>query len=400
MPDSPPPPESGSDAAAAAADGEAATEAADDDAAAAAEHEAAEDDYLRSHWRDPRAVLARRELRSLADEKTIVLALLIQLFVAAFSSFLVVGLVSMYQPGSVAGVTVDAAVTGDAADGLLETLDQQPGIQGEYYDSSDAAMDAFQRGDTQVVFEAQHASDGGVAVLTTVPEANVRTTVVVVEVRKALRAYERAERTEQVAYLATEPLALPGQSTSSPYFGFSYTVLVPLLLLLPAFIGGSVTVDSITEEIDRGTLELLRVAPLSPAAIVDGKLLAAVLLAPAQAALWIALLSFNGTPVANLPALLTLTTAFALAVSALGAAVSLLTPDRRAAQFLYSTGVLGLFGAATLLPGSPANTIARLAIDSADATVYATVGGYVALATAAYLGVRLLVDRVDMGALA
>lgn len=380
MPERPPRPESGSD--------DVKNDATDP-----------QEDYLRSLWRDPRAVLARRELRSLADEKTIVLALLIQLFVAAFSSFLVVGLVSMYQPGSVAGVTVDAAVTGDAADGLLGTLDQQPGIEGEHYDSSDAAMDAFQRGDTQVVFEAQRASDGGVAVLTTVPEANVRTTVVVVEVRKALRAYERTERTERVEYLANEPLALPGQSPSSPYFGFSYTVLVPLLLLLPAFIGGSVTVDSITEEIDRGTLELLRVAPLSPAAIVDGKLLAAVLLAPAQAALWMALLSFNGTPVANLPALLTLTTAFALAVSALGAAVSLLTPDRRAAQFLYSTGVLGLFGAATLLPGSPVNTIARLAIDSADATVYATVVGYFALATAAYLGVKMVVDGIDMGAL-
>ncbi|MFB6220080.1 MAG: ABC transporter permease, partial [Halolamina sp.] len=327
------------------------------------------------------------------------LALLIQLFVAAFSSFLVVGLVSMYQPGSVAGITVDAAVTGDAADSLLETLDEQPAMDGEQYETRSAAMDAFRGGDVQVVFEAQRAADGRIAVLTTVPDANVRTTVVVVEVRKALRAYERAERVKRVQYLTNEPLALPGQPGSSPYFGFSYTVLVPLLLLLPAFIGGSVTVDSITEEIDRGTLELLRVAPLSPGAIVDGKLLASVLLAPAQAALWMALLTFNGTPVANLPTLLLLTTAFALAVSGLGAAVSLLTPDRRVAQFLYSTGVLVLFGAATLLPGSPANTIARLAVDSADVIVHATVAGYVVLAAAAYFGVRLLVERVDMGAL-
>jgi ABC-2 type transport system permease protein len=384
LPEDPPTPEPGTDAAA-TWDGSAAEEG--------------DQDYLRRLWRDPRAVLARRELRSLADEKTIVLALLIQLFVAAFSSFLVVGLVSMYQPGSVAGVSVDAAVTGEAADSLLETLDDQRGMQAQEYETSSAAMDAFQRGDVQVVFEAQRAADGGIQVLTTVPDANVRTTVVVVEVRKALRAFERAERTDRVEYLSNAPLALPGESASSPYFGFSYTVLVPLLLLLPAFIGGSVTVDSITEEIDRGTLELLRVAPLSPAAIVDGKLLASVLLAPAQAALWMALLDFNGTPVANLPTLLVLTTAFALAVSGLGAAVSLLTPDRRAAQFLYSTGVLALFGAATLLPGSPANTIARLAIDSADETVYATVGGYVLLAVAAYVGVRMVVDRVDMGAL-
>jgi ABC-type Na+ efflux pump permease subunit len=344
-------------------------------------------------------VLARRELRSLANEKTIVLALLIQLFVAAFSSFLVVGLVSMYQPGSVAGVTVDAAVSGDAADGLLDTIADQPGMRGERSGNTSAAMDAFESGEVQVVFDAQRRDDGVIAVDVTVPEATVQTTVIVVEVRETLRAYERAARAERVESLSTEPLTLPGPAGTSPYFGFSYTVLVPLLLLLPAFIGGSVTVDSITEEIDRGTLELLRVAPLSPAAIVDGKLLASVVLAPAQAALWMALLAFEGTPVANLPALLLLTTAFALAVSALGAAVSLLTPERRAAQFLYSAGVLGLFGAATLLPGSPANTIARLAIDSADAVVYGTVAGYVVLGLGAYVGVRLLVERVDMGAL-
>jgi ABC-2 type transport system permease protein len=379
LPEQPPSPEPGSDA----AEAEPGRDAAED----------AAQGPLRTLWRDPRSVLARRELRSLADEKTIVLALLIQLFVAAFSSFLVVGLVSMYQPGSVAGVTVDAAVTGDASEELLATLGDQSGMRGEYYGSTDAAMDAFDRGDVEVVFEAQHAADGRIQVLTTVPDANVQTTVVVVEVRKALRAYERAERADRVEFLSNDPLALPAQSTSSPYFGFSYTVLVPLLLLLPAFIGGSITVDSLTEEIDRGTMELLRVSPLSPAGIVDGKLLASVVLAPAQAALWMALLAFNGTPVANLPALLLLTTAFALAVSALGAAVALLSPERRAAQFLYSTGVLGLFGAASLLPGSPPNTIARLAVDSAATGTYAVVAGYVVLAVGAYLAVRALVAR-------
>lgn len=87
------------------------------------------------------------------------------------------------------------------------------------------------------------------------------------------------------------------------------------------------------------------------------------------------------------------------AVSGLGAAVALLSPDRRTAQFLYSVGVLALFGAASLLPGSPANTVARLAIVSADATVYVPVIGSVVLSVAGYAVVRALVDRVDVGAL-
>ena len=60
----------------------------------------------------PRATIARRDLASLRSEKTIVLALLIQLFIAAFSSFLVVGLTSLYDPGSVQGGGVDVGVSG------------------------------------------------------------------------------------------------------------------------------------------------------------------------------------------------------------------------------------------------------------------------------------------------
>jgi ABC-2 type transport system permease protein len=356
-------------------------------------------DGLRSVWRAPRTVLARRELSSLADEKTIVLALLIQLFIAAFSSFLVVGLVSMYQPGSVGGVEIDAAVTGDAAEDLEAVLADQASIDGQRYRSEEGAMAAFEAGQVDVVFATDRLPDGRVQVDVAVPDANVETTVVVVQVRETLRAFERTERLDRVGYLSSPPLGLPPTSSASPYFGFSYTVLVPLLLLLPAFIGGSVTVDSLTEEIDRGTLELLRVAPLSAAEIVDGKLVSSVLLAPAQAALWIALLTVNGTPVANAPTLLLLVTAFALAVSGLGAAIALLSPDRRAAQFLYSVGVLVLFAGASLLPGSPANTIARLAIGSADAAVFALVGAYVVFAVAGYLVVRAIVRRVDMGAL-
>jgi len=367
---------------------------------AARERDAAADHgRLRSVWRDPRTVLARKELRSLADEKTIVLALLIQLFVAAFSSFLVVGLVSMYQPGGVGGVSVDAAVSGDAGDELLATLDDRSGVDAREYESPDAAAEAFRRGAVDATLVASHSEEDRIEVAVTVPDENVRTTVTVVQIRDALRAFERDQRATRVEYLDTEPLALPEGSSSSPYYGFSYTVLVPLLLLLPAFIGGSITVDSLSEEIDRGTMELLRVSPLSPVGIVDGKLLASVLLAPAQAGLWMALLTVNGTPVANLPALLALTTAFTLAVSALGAAVALLSPDRRAAQFLYSTGVLGLFGAASLLPGSPPNTIARLAVNSASLTTYGVVAGYVTLAVGASVAVRALVARRGVAAL-
>ncbi|MFB6068373.1 MAG: ABC transporter permease [Halobacterium sp.] len=341
---------------------------------------------------DPRLTIARRELQVLRSEKTIVLALLIQLFIAAFSSFLVVGLVSLYDPGSVEGYTVDAGVTGNASDDLLAVARDTESLDAETFPTTAAAMDAFHRGRVDVVLDTTHR-DGRLGVTVTAPDSNVRTTVVVVTVRDLLQALERVERRQRASHLTATPLDLPPPATTSPYFGFTYTVLIPLLLFLPVFISGSIAVDSITEEFERGTLELLRVAPVSMVDIVDGKVWAAAALAPGQATLWIVLLELNGTRVANAAPLLALVAGLALFVVALGTVVALFAPDRRSAQFLYSVGVLVGFGGATLVPFNPINVVARLAIGSPGPAALAAVATYVGLAAAAYVGLRRLVPR-------
>ena len=67
------------------------------------------------HLANAGLVVARRDLASLSREKTIVLALAIQLFIAAFSSFLLVGLVSLYDPASAPGGDIDVGVAGNAS---------------------------------------------------------------------------------------------------------------------------------------------------------------------------------------------------------------------------------------------------------------------------------------------
>ena len=49
------------------------------------------------------AVVAKKEFFGLASEKTILLAVLLQVFIALFSSFLMVGLTSMYDPAALSG---------------------------------------------------------------------------------------------------------------------------------------------------------------------------------------------------------------------------------------------------------------------------------------------------------
>jgi ABC-type Na+ efflux pump permease subunit len=339
-------------------------------------------------------IVARRELSVLTREKTIVLALAIQLFIAAFSSFLVVGLVSLYAPGEVEGYTVEVAVAGDASDDLLAAVDETDGITARTYTSETAARDAFDRGEVAAVQTAERR-DGQVHVDTVAPTSNVRTTVVVVQLRETLRTYERAERRDRSAFLDAEILALPPEPRSSPYYGFTYTVLVPLLLFLPPFISGSVAVDTITEEIERGTLELLRVAPLSIVDIVGGKALAMTLLAPVQAGLWMLLLGLNGITIANLLTLLVLVTAITPIVVALGIGLGLALGKRRPAQLLYSVLALVIFGALIAIPEHPATTAAKLAVGSPELLTYGHVAGYVVVAAAVLFVGRRAITGVD-----
>ncbi len=339
-------------------------------------------------WR-ARLTIARREIGSLRSEKTIVLALLIQLFVATFSSFLVVGLVSLYDPGSVEGYELDMAVTGNASDEVMQAVRQQSGISPTRYATAADARADFQDRRVDAVMVATQGEDGTVYVTTSVPKENLRTTIIVVQVRDTLESMEENLRRDYRGSLEHTVLEVPQKRGSSPYFGFTYTVLVPLLMFLPVFISGSIAVDSLTEEMQRGTLELLRVAPVSLADIVDAKLLATAVLAPLQAAVWLLLLWVNGTNIANWPMLVAMVAGLSFTVVTVGLTIALLSSDRRQAQFLYSTGVLGAITVTGLLPEHPANTIARLAIGSAGPFTWGFAVGYVLLGVVTYLGMRV-----------
>jgi ABC-type Na+ efflux pump permease subunit len=345
-----------------------------------------------------RLVVGRREIGSLSREKTIVLALVIQLFVAGFSSFLVVGLTSLYSPGSVSGGGVEVAVVGDAGEDVVEAAEAAGDVSARLYSDAAAAEAAFDAGRVDALVEAR-TIEGRIAVTVTAPEEGLKKTLVVVRVRSVLETLERTEREARAGSLESGIVPLPPPVDASPYLGFTYTVLVPMLLLLPAFIVGSVAVDGVTEEVERGTLELLRVTPLSLAAILEGKALALAALGPAQALLWVGLLSLNGIPVANLGLLAVFVTALSVTAVALGVGTTLLVADRQRAQLLYSFCVLGLLTAATALPAGPTSTAALLAIDSPRPLTAPAVVAYALLAVGLALLVRWYVGRVDPASL-
>ncbi len=344
-----------------------------------------------------RLTIGNRELSAISREKTIVLALLIQLFVAAFSSFLVVGLTSLSDPSSVEGGEVEIAAVGNATDELVAASRGTNTDVVRYPSETDARL-AFDEGRVDTVVEARYdPTDRGkkIAIEALVPQSSLRKTLIVVQLRETLERLERQERRERAQYIDAPLVPLPPAVQASPYFGFTYTILLPLLLFLPVFISGSIAVDSVTEEIERGTLELLRVAPVSLTAIVDGKALAMAALAPLQAVLWIALLSVNGIGVSNVPSLVLVVASLAVGLVAVGVGLAIAVPSRQRAQLLYSLAILVFFTGATALPEHPAGTVAKLAVDSPTATTQLMVLAYAAAALALAAVVRAAVARVD-----
>jgi ABC-type Na+ efflux pump permease subunit len=333
-----------------------------------------------------RGTVARQELSSLSRERTIVLALFIQLVIAGFSSFLVVGLTLLYDPGAVDRETTTVGIPGGVSDRLVAAAEESEDVDPERFESAGDALSAFEDGvvDT-VVIGTRVATERGtrIQVDALAPADDLQTTLVVVSLRSYLSDVETIERAARSNRLEFSPLAVPEEESGSSFFGFTYTILLPLLLFLPPFLSGSIAVDSVTEERERGTLELLRVAPVTLVKIIDRRAAVMLLLAPLQAVLWIGLLQFNGFGVSNVPALVAFVAVITAVTVAIGVGLALVTGTRRHAQLLYSVLVLALLGVAVVAPEHPATTAALLAADRPPGVTFAHV------AVTAVLGVGL-----------
>ena len=78
------------------------------------------------------SIIAKKEFRGLFNERTILLAVLLQLFIALFSSFLMVGLTSMYDPSSLSKYSrfrYNVAYAGNDSQ-VLDYLSDKPGLPG------------------------------------------------------------------------------------------------------------------------------------------------------------------------------------------------------------------------------------------------------------------------------
>ncbi len=324
-------------------------------------------------------IVARKELSGINYEKTILFAILLQLFVAMFSSFLMVGLTSLYDPASVSQYSryrYSIAYAGNDSS-LLGRLRESDDFAVYEMDLSTALESLKERKVAAVLFVPATPADSPDPVQVTLYtlQNDLQATVVGVKVKDVLIAFEDDLRAIRSSRIANQPVPVdfPPAGRAAGFYEFVFGLLVPLLIFMPAIISASLVIDLITEEYQHETLETLISTPVTFAEMVWGKVLACEVLVPVQAGAWLVLLGVNGIRLENPGPVLLLVSVGSLILILLSALTALHYRERTAAQFIYSTALVVVILLVLAVPGNPLNLVVRASVGNAGPEIYGAV---------------------------
>lgn len=324
-------------------------------------------------------LVAKKEIRGLFSERTILLAVVLQLFIALFSSFLMVGLTSMYNPASLSGYShfrYSIAYTGNESQ-LLSYLDDSQDFRVYRMDLSTAVQALRERRLSAVIYVPDTAINADDPVKLTLYTLNndIQGAVVNVKLKDAFLKYESSLRSARSDRLDVSPIVVRmPQASGAGFFEFVYGLLIPLLVFMPGIIAAALIIDLITEEYQRETLETLVSTPVTFAEMVWGKVLACIVLVPLQAGVWLLLLMANGIVILDPLIILLHVTLGSLLLILIGALVALHYRERTAAQFVFSTALVVIIIFVLAFPANPLNLIARLSVGTAGAEQWIILG--------------------------
>lgn len=351
--------------------------------------------------------IARREYNGLLLEKTFVLSLLIQLFIASFSAFLVVGLTSFYDPMALQGMQMKESKIGVIGDSegelfkLMKISDLEPV---KYADFGEAYNDFYDREIDAIINIPDETAEGNDLIDLDIylPRSELKATIVSLQLKKPLEKFEQSVRSIRTMRLdGYTPLDIHimrwDKGTSSSKLEFIYVALLPLLMFTPAFISGGLVIDMITEEFERKTLDLLLASPVSLLDVVGGKTLIATAISPVQSMAWMLLLGLNSIHINNFTEIILIVAIVSLILVAAGSIIAVLCRERGTAQLFYSLVLILLFMSSYLYTNSPLNLVSRLALDSIGyVEAFAWIAGYMCLAVLLLWMLTSIVEKEHM----
>jgi ABC-2 type transport system permease protein len=313
-------------------------------------------------------VLLKRELKAITREKTIMFSIMIQFVIASLSSILLIGLMAFYDPSSISDNTnahISIGLVQESSNPMPVYLAQK-GIRVKNYADMESAKAAFKSGRVDTVMKIPAQQSGLVDMQLVLPQLDTAQTVVLMSLQEPLKKYENYLR--EANGITVKYDNLRGKSSNS--WEFMYSLIIPILMLFPALITGSIIIDAIAEEFENKTFETLLASPVSLKQIFGAKISAAVLTAIGQIILWVLLLRFNGTVIANAGAVVMISVMAAASIALIAGFVALYFRDRERSQFIYSMILVVIVAGGTFLGFSPINLIMRLAAGSGQINIF------------------------------
>ena len=337
--------------------------------------------------------VTKKELRAIRAEKTIILAILLQVFIAMFSSFLMVGLSAMYNPDmykSISGIQyavgyVDAAAyyEGDLAElyadlyaegyeldfsfsheRLYDLIEEDREFVPYQLDLETALASLQERKLAAVLYVPEPDPTGQSALFLTLYtiQNDMQSTVIEAKMQDLFMKYEKELREMNIDRLDSVPTSLEtGRMRGGDFYEFLYLLLIPLLLFMPAIISSGLVVDLITEEFSYKTFDILKTTPLAMSEAIWGKVFACILIVPIQASAWLTLLACNGISTANPLLILAHVTLISSILIVIAGLLGMFYKDRSSAQLVFSALAVVLLMSALMFPYNPIHLAGMLA---------------------------------------
>lgn len=332
--------------------------------------------------------VVKRELWTVIRDRTIVISILIQFFIASFSSGLFLGMLQLYDVDTILRFSGGAIRLGvvNAAENQLGTFITKHGMTVIPFETLEQAEAGFYRGEVVAIVDAPQDANDITEIRIYLPESNTISSIVRMVIQEPLKEYEnylRIQKGVDIRYTG-----LQGEPSTS--FEFVYSVLLPLLMFFPAFVAGSLAIDALTEEFENNTMDTLLSAPLTVNGMINAKISSVSILAVAQCGVWLVLLKLNGIAIQN-TFWVFLLALIASGITSISAALgAILLQDRERSQFMYALMLLTAIAVSNLLNASPITTLSRLAIGD-----YYTNGWNVAAFAVFLAGLYLLLRKVS-----
>ncbi|MFH1722119.1 MAG: ABC transporter permease [Candidatus Altiarchaeota archaeon] len=291
-------------------------------------------------------IIAKRELKAMLRERTVMLVVLVELLLVIFSGLLNVGYVLLTTPEASAELQnlnsfVAVGIISNTPEKFALSLfsSKMPYV---VYDDVDEAFADFREGMIDVIFIGDiEKSENASQIVVYIPENSPKKDLIKLSLRNILLKLEKEIRAERIVEYKPDIKLYSVDSKSgkaSREIEIYYIFTIPLLLFLPSLIAGSLVIDSITEDLENKTIINLMEAPLKGFQIVLGKNLGAIIICMAQSVAWVFILSFLSLGIQNHMSLIFISFLYTVIFTNIGSFVSLRLKNLRNSQVVH-TGV-------------------------------------------------------------